>query len=191
VLASRAATSAASALTTLSTRLGPGATTRPLLGSGRATAMGSAARGRRAPPGPARGLSPDPELGLGPQCCHHLGEGSRSRPGAERLTARQLRRQSPSDPVRRVRWRDGSGAAGPVYRLTCRYGYEVNSAGCHSAGIRTGVLLLLTVGVLAARGAGIGSCRLADHELTMLEPSWGGTVAAAPRMPQHVARTPA
>jgi len=51
-----------------------------------------------------------------------------------------------------------------------------------SAGIRTGVLLLLTGGALAARGAGIGSCRLADHGLTVLEPSWGGTVTAAPRI---------
>lgn len=51
----------------------------------------------------------------------------------------------------------------------------------HSPGIRaTGVLLLLAGGVLAAWGSGIGSCRLADHGLTMLERSWGGTVAAVP-----------
>src|SRR5215510_5448067 len=56
--------------------------------------------------------------------------GSRSRPGAKGPTARQLRRQSPSDPVRGVHWRDGSGAAGAVYRLTCRCVYDVNSAGC-------------------------------------------------------------
>jgi len=37
----------------------------------------------------------------------------------------------------------------------------------HSAGIRTGVLLLLTGGLLAAWGSGIGSCRLAGHGLSM------------------------
>ena len=62
----------------------------------------------------------------------------------------------------------------------------------HSAGIRTtGVLHLLAGGVLAAWGSGIGSRRLADHGLTMLELSWGGDAAQRLASPQRVARTPA
>ena len=91
--------------------------------------MGSAARGRRAPPGPARRLSPDPELGLGPQRRHHPCGRAQGRGRTQTgLTARRLRWQShlilfEGNARRR---RDGDGQLVSGCRPTCRYAYDVN-----------------------------------------------------------------
>ncbi len=128
------------------------------------TAMGSAARDRRAPPGPARRLPPGPELGLRTQRRHHPCGRAQGRGRTQTgLTVRRVLRRSPTDPVREnaLSPRARNGTAGFRIRAGARTTRTLNGGHgrLRAQNIRLGIADAVTEP--ASTAAPIGGSRVA------------------------------